>query len=159
MNLRYISFVISASFLVGTCLVTAMEKPESVAELSYNFTNPSNNIILNKSGSYSDINLPNHAPKSGKWRLGALSSSGPSIRIEKPVIGIGLDRLSRVAILTSAGSNAITFSVQKIREQSSIMPLGALEVWMKIAHPRIRESERVETVSYTHLTLPTSDLV
>ena len=57
MNLRYISFVISASFLVGTCLVTAMEKPESVAELSYNFTNPSNNIILNKSGSYSDINL------------------------------------------------------------------------------------------------------
>ena len=100
--------------------------------------------------SYSDINLPNHAPKSGKWRLGALSSSGPSIRIEKPVIGIGLDRLSRVAILTSAGSNAITFSVQKIREKSSIMPLGALEVWMKIAHPRIRESERVERLAMLH---------
>ena len=57
MNLRYISFVISASFLVGTCLVTAMENPESVAELSYDFKSPSNNIILNKSESYSDINL------------------------------------------------------------------------------------------------------
>lgn len=57
MNLRAVSFVISLFFLVGTCSVAAMEKHESVAELSYDFKSPSNNIILNKSGSYSDINL------------------------------------------------------------------------------------------------------
>ena len=29
-----------------------------------------------------------------------------------------------------------------MRNQSSSIPLDALEIWMKIAHPRIRESER-----------------
>ncbi len=91
--------------------------------------------------------LPKGVPTSGNWRLGNLAITGPSIRMDQPVIGIGLNRLSRVAILTSAAPNAITFSSQKVREQSSHIPFQVLEVWMKIAHPRISESERQARLS------------
>ena len=104
-----------------------------------------------------DPQLPKKAPTFGTWRLGAISSSGPSIRMENPVIGIGLDRICRVAILTSAASNAITFSAQKIREDSSSMPLDVLEGWMKIAHPRIRDSERLQRLNALQSFLVESD--
>ncbi len=86
--------------------------------------------------------LPDSIPRSGNWRLGSLAVDGPSIRLNGPLIGIGLDRLCRMAILNSASSNAITISAHRVREKSNAMPLGVLEEWMKIAHPRIHESER-----------------
>jgi len=101
--------------------------------------------------------LPKKAPSFGTWRLGSLSSSGPSIRMEHPVIGVGLDRLCRVAILTSAAPNAITLSAQKIREESSHMPLEVLKGWMKIAHPRIRNSERLQRLAALQEFLVESD--
>ncbi|MEE2759737.1 MAG: winged helix-turn-helix domain-containing protein [Candidatus Thermoplasmatota archaeon] len=88
--------------------------------------------------------LPKQIPNSGRWRLGTLASDGPTIEVSAPVIGIGLDRLCRMAVLTSASQSAITISAHKFREQSSNMPLDALENWMRIAHPRIRESDRTE---------------
>ena len=90
----------------------------------------------------SEIDLPKGVPNSGTWRVGTLSVSGPSVRMDRPVVGIGLNQFSRDALLTSAAPYSITFTSQKIRDQSSSIPLGALEIWMKIAHPRIRESER-----------------
>ena len=88
--------------------------------------------------------LPKQVPVEGGWRLGSLATDGPTIRMNSPVIGIGLDRLSREAILSSASPNSITISSLKFGAISRCFPLDALQSWMNIAHPRLQDSERDE---------------
>ncbi|MEE2747393.1 MAG: winged helix-turn-helix domain-containing protein [Candidatus Thermoplasmatota archaeon] len=99
-------------------------------------------------GEYEDLqllSLPERVPHDGQWRLGSIAIGGPIIRMDTPLVALGLDRMSREALLTAASRNAVTLAPRgKIDVPTRSIPFGVLERWVEIAHPRLRSSERKE---------------
>ena len=89
--------------------------------------------------------LPKAVPQTGEWRLGALSMGGAEIRPQGPVIGIGLDRLSRETLLYAAAPGAVTIaSATRAQVNPRPLPLELLDAWVERAHPRLRPAARTE---------------
>ena len=89
--------------------------------------------------------LPGRVPEDGDWRLGSLAIEGPVIRMDAPLLALGLDRMSREALLTAASPNAITLaSSPNFDVHHRSIPFEVLEEWVEIAHPRLRMTERME---------------
>ena len=91
------------------------------------------------------VRLPNRVPEEGKWRLGSLALDGPVIRMDAPLLALGLDRMSREALLAAASPNAVTLAPSPnfdVLHRS--IPFEVLEQWVEIAHPRLRPAERME---------------
>lgn len=91
------------------------------------------------------IHLPRQIPMDGEWRLGSISAEGSEVRPSVPIIGIGLDRLSRESLLLSAAVGAVVITAQsKLQLKSRAFPVDILEHWMKTAHSRLRNEDRIE---------------
>ncbi len=91
------------------------------------------------------ITLPSRVPKVGQWRLGSLAVDGPVIRMDTPLLALGLDRMSRESLLRAASPNAVTIAPRgKTDVPIRSIPIDVLESWVRIAHPRLRSSERME---------------
>ena len=90
------------------------------------------------------VPVPNQVPVDGKWRLGTLGIGGPAIRLDEPLIAIGLDRMSREALLSSSSPNALTIAPQQFDIESKGIPIGVLKKWVELVHPRLKDSEREE---------------
>jgi len=89
--------------------------------------------------------LPNRIPEGDMWRLGSLALEGPIIRMDSPLLALGLDRMSREALFRAASPGSITLApVGKFGVRTRSIPLDVLDDWMEIAHPRLQSSERVE---------------
>ena len=91
------------------------------------------------------VGLPNRVPQEGEWRLGSLALDGPTIRMDGPLLALGLNRMSREALLASASGDATTLAPNPnfdIHPRS--IPFGVLEAWVEVAHPRLRTAERME---------------
>ena len=102
--------------------------------------------------------LPNRVPEGNLWRLGSLALEGPVIRMDTPLLAIGLDRMSREALFGAASPGSVTLAPKgKIRAQTRSIPLDVLDEWMEIAHPRLRSSERVERLRILRDALTTPD--
>ena len=90
-------------------------------------------------------NLPNRIPEGNLWRLGTLATEGPVIRMDSPLLALGLDRMSREALLGAASPNAVTLAPRrKFDVETRSIPFDVLEAWMKIAHPRLPARQRVD---------------
>ena len=89
--------------------------------------------------------LPSRVPEEGGWRLGSLALEGPVIRMDGPLLAIGLDRMSREALLAAASPNAVTIaSTSNFKIHPRSIPFEVLEEWVEIAHPRLRTAERMD---------------
>ena len=91
MYIRVFALVISSVLLAWSGSMKAAEKTESTPELFYDFKNPSNDIILNKSGYYSDINLRSNNDRKVQIKGGAIhfiqDSSAQSTKAPANLIG------------------------------------------------------------------------
>lgn len=98
-----------------------------------------------QSGDLQQVALPKRVAANGQWRLGSIAVGGPAIRMDTPLIAIDLNRMSREALLASASPNAVTLAPRrKIEITTRSIPLGVLEKWVEIVHPRLPSSERME---------------
>mgnify|MGYP001324753938 CR=1 FL=1 len=89
--------------------------------------------------------LPNHIPREEGWRLGSLSLEGPVIRMDAPLLALGLDRMSRETLLTAASGDAITLAPNPNNDiHPRSIPFEVLDAWVEIAHPRLKPTERME---------------
>ena len=91
MYVRVFALVISSVLLAWSGSMKAAEKTESTSELFYDFKNPANDIILNKSGYYSDINLRSNNDRKVQIKGGAIhfiqDSSAQSTKAPANLIG------------------------------------------------------------------------
>lgn len=91
---------------------------------------------------------PGDIPLRGDWRLGSISQTGPEIRPSSPVLGIGLDRLSKESLLSAAAAGAVTIApLSLLPAPSGPFPLELLEHWVELAHPRLRPIDRVQRLT------------
>lgn len=91
------------------------------------------------------VPLPSAVPEDGDWRLGAIGMDGPEVRPVAPVIAVGLDRLSREALLAAAAPEAATIApIARSLARTRPLPLDLLDEWVERAHPRLRPADRVE---------------
>ncbi len=89
--------------------------------------------------------LPSRVPEEGEWRLGSLALEGPVIRMDGPLLALGLDRMSREALLAAASPNAVTIGpCPNFEVCPRSIPFEVLGEWVEIAHPRLRTAERME---------------
>ena len=94
---------------------------------------------------FKQATLPKRVPEGTLWRLGTLAIEGPVLRMDSPLLALGLDRMSREALLGAASPSAVTLAPRrKFEVQNCSIPFAVLEEWMKIAHPRLPTSERLE---------------
>lgn len=91
MYIRVFALVISSVLFAWSGSMKAAEKTESTPELFYDFKNPANDIILNKSGYYSDINLRSNNDRKVQIKGGAIhfiqDSSAQSTKAPANLIG------------------------------------------------------------------------
>ena len=91
MYIRVFALVISSVLFTWSGSMKAAEKAESTPELFYDFKNPANDIILNKSGYYSDINLRSNNDRKVQIKGGAIhfiqDSSAQSTKAPANLIG------------------------------------------------------------------------
>ena len=91
MYVRVFALVISSVLFAWSGSMKAAEKTESTPELFYDFKNPANDIILNKSGYYSDINLRSNNDRKVQIKGGAIhfiqDSSAQSTKAPANLIG------------------------------------------------------------------------
>ena len=91
MYIRVFALVISSVLFAWSGSMKAAEKTESTPELFYDFKNPANDIILNKSGYYSDINLRSNNNRKVQIKGGAIhfiqDSSAQSTKAPANLIG------------------------------------------------------------------------
>ena len=91
MYIRVFALVISSVLFTWSGSMKAAEKAESTPELFYNFKDPANDIILNKSGYYSDINLRSNNDRKVQIKGGAIhfiqDSSAQSTKAPANLIG------------------------------------------------------------------------
>lgn len=79
----------------------------------------------------------------GKWILGSPHSKSPDIRPSQPVAAIIKERLPRSVLLRSARANSLVIAdLSGLDMDGNEYPLGALDYWIEIAHPRLSETER-----------------
>ena len=79
----------------------------------------------------------------GSWTLGSSHSMLPDIRPNQPITAVTGERISRSILLRSAKSGSLVVAdLGGIDIQGDLFPIGALEYWIKIAHPRLSENER-----------------
>ena len=98
--------------------------------------------------------MPNRVPTEGSWRLGSLAIDGPVIRMEDSLVAIGLNRMSREALLSAAAPGAVTLAPSPSFEVlHRSIPFSVLEKWVEIAHPRLPTSERMERLRLLRQTL------
>ena len=91
------------------------------------------------------VPLPKRVPDDGQWRLGSIAVEGPILRMDTPLLALGLDRMSREVLLVAASPNAITLApLRKMGVPTRSIPFGVLERWVEIAHPRLHPNERME---------------
>jgi DNA-binding transcriptional ArsR family regulator len=92
--------------------------------------------------------VPNIVPLRGTWRLGVIAEGGPEVRPISPVLGIGLDRLSRDALLMSAAADSVTVAPSgRLAIEPRPLPLDLLDAWVERAHARLRPADRVERLN------------
>ncbi len=102
--------------------------------------------------------LPNRVPEGSLWRLGSLALEGPVIRMDSPLLALGLDRMSREALFRAASPGSITLApIGKFGVHTRSIPFDVLDKWMEIAHPRLRTSERIERLRILREALLTPD--
>ncbi|MGB1760433.1 MAG: DUF1592 domain-containing protein [Verrucomicrobiales bacterium] len=91
MYIRVFALVISSVLFAWSGSMKAAEKTESTPELFYDFKNSANDIILNKSGYYSDINLRSNNDRKVQIKGGAIhfiqDSSAQSTKAPANLIG------------------------------------------------------------------------
>ena len=91
MYIRVFALVISSVLFTWSGSMKAAEKAESTPELFYDFKDPANDIILNRSGYYSDINLRSNNHRKVQIRDGAIhfiqGSSAQSTKAPANLIG------------------------------------------------------------------------
>tara|TARA_B100001250_G_scaffold26939_1_gene22247 strand:- start:192 stop:2819 length:2628 start_codon:yes stop_codon:yes gene_type:complete len=79
----------------------------------------------------------------GEWVLGSPHSKSPDIRPKQPVAAIIKERLPRSVLLRSARTNSLVIAdLSGLDIEGDMYPIGALEHWIEIAHPRVSEGER-----------------
>ena len=79
----------------------------------------------------------------GGWILGSPHSKSPDIRPSQPVAASIKERLPRSVLLRSARINSLVLAdLSGLEMESGEYPIGALDYWIEIAHPRLTESER-----------------
>ena len=91
MYIRVFALVISSVLFTWSGSMKAAEKAESTPELFYDFKDPANDIILNRSGYYSDINLRSNNDRKVQIKDGAIhfiqGSSAQSTKAPANLIG------------------------------------------------------------------------
>ena len=79
----------------------------------------------------------------GDWILGSPHRKSPDIRPSHPVAAIIKERLPRSVLLRSARLNSLLLAdLSGLDMEGSEYPMGALDYWIEIAHPRLTETER-----------------
>jgi len=79
----------------------------------------------------------------GEWVLGSAHSKSPDIRPSQPVAAIIKERLPRSVLLRSARTNSLVIAdLSGLDIEGNLYPIGALENWIEIVHPRVSEGER-----------------
>ncbi len=79
----------------------------------------------------------------GGWILGSPHGKSPDIRPSQPVVAIIKERLPRSVLLRSARVNSLVLAdLSGLEMESGEYPIGALDYWIEIAHPRLSETER-----------------
>ena len=79
----------------------------------------------------------------GDWILGSPHRKSPDIRPSQPVAAVIKERLPRSVLLRSARVNSLLLAdLSGLDMEGGNYPIGALDYWIKIAHPRLTESER-----------------
>ena len=79
----------------------------------------------------------------GRWILGSPHSRSPDVRPSQPVAAIIRERLPRSVLLRSARADSLVVAdLSGLDAGSSIFPIGALDHWIGMAHPRLSEAER-----------------
>ncbi len=79
----------------------------------------------------------------GDWILGSPHRRSPDIRPSHPVAAIIKERLPRSVLLRSARINSLLLAdLSGLDLEGSEYPIGALDNWIEIAHPRLTEAER-----------------
>jgi len=79
----------------------------------------------------------------GDWILGSPHRRSPDIRPSHPVAAIIKERLPRSVLLRSARINSLLLAdLSGLDLEGREYPIGALDSWIEIAHPRLKETER-----------------
>jgi len=79
----------------------------------------------------------------GDWILGSPHRKSPDIRPSQPVAAIIKERLPRSVLLRSARINSLLLAdLSGLDMEGGEYPIGALDYWIEIAHPRLTETER-----------------
>ena len=79
----------------------------------------------------------------GDWILGSPHRKSPDIRPSQPVAAIIKERLPRSVLLRSARINSLLLAdLSGLDMDGGQYPIGALDYWIEIAHPRLTETER-----------------
>jgi DNA-binding MarR family transcriptional regulator len=79
----------------------------------------------------------------GEWILGSPHSKSPDIRPSQPVVAIIKERLPRSVLLRSARVNSLVIAdLSGLDMDGNEYPIGALDHWIEIVHPRLSETER-----------------
>lgn len=84
----------------------------------------------------------------GEWALGSPHSKSPDVRPSQPVAAVIKERLPRSVLLRSARSNSLILAdVSGLDIDGNLYPLGALDYWIEIIHPRVSVAERKKRLS------------
>ena len=79
----------------------------------------------------------------GDWILGSPHRKSPDIRPSRPVAAAIKERLPRSVLLRSARVNSLLLADLSGLDMEGVKyPIGALDYWIAIAHPRLTEAER-----------------
>ncbi len=79
----------------------------------------------------------------GDWILGSPHRKSPDIRPSQPVAAIIKERLPRSVLLRSARINSLLLAdLSGLEIEGHEYPIGALDYWIELAHPRLTETER-----------------
>ena len=79
----------------------------------------------------------------GDWILGSPHRKSPDIRPSNPVAAIIKERLPRSVLLRSARKNSLLLAdLSGLDMKGDEYPIGALDHWIEITHPRLTETER-----------------
>ena len=84
----------------------------------------------------------------GGWILGSPHSKSPDIRPSHPVAAVIKERLPRSVLLRSARANSLVVAdLSGLDMEGNEYPIGALNYWIEIAHPRLSGAERRRRLS------------
>ncbi len=125
------------------------EKPQIFGIIRAKLLNPSVNSIISPGAWFSQPEQIQRAPLDeathhrGEWVMGSPHSKSPHVRPTQPIAATIKERLPLSVLLRSAKTNSIVIAdLSGLGIEGDEYPIGALEYWIKKAHPRLSESER-----------------